>query len=230
MRFFNSISGGIYSTVMALLFPKVPCVIVNTGGNYPSAWETIHQLKNKGIKIIVLSSPNKEFPTYYEYIKAENLKPFYKSCSDKAKQRHLNNFFKIVGPAYINIGITKEEKKRIENFKNKNWAIYCFPMLKYTREQCEKILRTNGVTAHKTGCWFCGKQPRTSWLELKENYPELFNEAIRREWLPEKMIYITTSQKPPHSDMNRKNGKLFKNNITESRGKKRIHDGASECL
>jgi len=188
MRFFNNISGGICSTAMALLNPKIPCVIVNTGGNYPSAWETIRQLKKKRIKVIVLSSPNKGFPTYYEYISGESLKPFYKSCSDKAKQQHLDNFYKIVGPAYVNIGLTKEEEKRVQSFKNKSWVTYRFPMLKYTREQCLKVLRAKGVTAYKTGCWFCGKQPYSSWARLKEEYPHLFNEAKKRDWLPRKIM------------------------------------------
>jgi len=172
---------------MALIYPKIPNVIVNTGGNYPHVWETIRQLKVKRIKVIVLGSPNKGFSTYYDYIAGENLKPFYKSCSDKAKQQHLHNFAKIVGPLQYNIGFVKGEEDRVIEFENTKWAPYGFPMLSFTREQCKKILRAHGVEARKTGCWFCGKQPKSSWLELREEYPHLWQEAVERDWLPDSL-------------------------------------------
>lgn len=54
----NNLSGGVCSSAMALMFPKVPNVIVNTGGNYPWAWRNVHKLRRMGIKVIVLSSFN----------------------------------------------------------------------------------------------------------------------------------------------------------------------------
>lgn len=178
---------------MALLYPKIPCVIVDTGGNYWQAWENIRRLRVKGHRIIVLASLNKHYPYYYDYIKAEDLKPFYKSCSHKAKQHHLDYFYRTVGPAIVNIGLTIEEKNRKDEFKNDKWIKYNFPLIKheYTREMCEKLLRKNRMLILKTGCWFCGKQPRESWERLRVDEPDKYQEALERGWVPE--AYITTN-------------------------------------
>ena len=61
---------------MALINPKFPNVIVNTGGNLPEAWENIYRLQKKRLTIIVLNSFVQGYPTYYDYIKGEKLKPF----------------------------------------------------------------------------------------------------------------------------------------------------------
>ena len=46
MRVFNSLSCGVCSTAMALIYPKIPNVMVYTGGNYTRAWKTFKQLKD----------------------------------------------------------------------------------------------------------------------------------------------------------------------------------------
>lgn len=181
-RVFNNFSGGVCSTAMALLNRKIPNVLVNTGGNYPEVWETVRQLKRRRIKIIVLGSPNKNYPTYYDYIAAENLKPFFKSCSDKAKQRHLDAFYRIVGPCIVNIGYVAGEENRVARFKNTPEITYNFPMLPFTREDCSNILRRFDVEACKSGCWFCPKQPKSSWEILRRTHPDKYEEALKRGW------------------------------------------------
>lgn len=151
MRVYNSISGGTCSSAMALIH-RNPSVIVNTGGNPPEAWINIHLLQRKRIPIIVLSSFTQGYPTYYDYIKNEKLKPFYKSCNHKAKRIHLDRFYKSVSPVTVNIGLIKGEEDRVTAFKNTNSIRYRFPMLTFTREQCEKILRVHGLSVIKTGC------------------------------------------------------------------------------
>ena len=181
----NNVSGGVCSTAMALLYPKVPCVIVDTGGNYPEAWENIRRLRVKRHRVIVLGSLNKSYPTYYEYIKSEELKPFYKSCSDKAKQNHLDYFYRTLpGRQVINIGITNEEASRSEAFTNTKHLQYRFPLIEkgYTREMCEKLLRKHDMLIIKTGCWFCGKQPNESWERLRIEHPDKYQEAIDMGW------------------------------------------------
>jgi len=173
---------------MALLHPKIPNIVVNTGGNLPEAWDTIYQLQKKGLKILTISSFLQGYPTYYEYIKEDKV-PFYKSCSHKAKQIHLNKLASIFRPITYNIGIVQGEKERVDEWGDPpSFIKYNFPMLTYTREQCEKVLRTHGVTANKSGCWFCGKQPKSSWEWLKETHPDKFEEARVKGWLPKSMI------------------------------------------
>lgn len=168
---------------MSLILPKFPAIIVNTGGNLPEAWENIYKLQKKRIKIIVLNSFTQGYPTYYDYIKNERLKPFYMSCSDRAKQAHLNRFYKAITPCTVNIGFIKGEEDRAKVFKNHNGIRYNFPMLKYTREHCEKVMRLNKMNLIKSGCYFCAKQSKASWLLLKENHPEKYAECERMGWL-----------------------------------------------
>jgi len=168
---------------MALIYPKFPAVIVNTGGNLPEVWKNLHKLQKKHIKVIVLNSFVQGYATYYDYIKNEKLMPFYRSCNHKAKRMHQERFFKAIGPCTVNIGFIKGEENRASNFKNTLSIHYNFPMLTFTRKQCEKILRANDITPIRSGCWFCAKQPKESWIWLKENHPELYQEAEEMGWL-----------------------------------------------
>lgn len=183
MRLYNSVSGGTCSSAMALINPKFTSVMVNTGGNLPEAWENLYRLQKNRIKIIVLNSFIQGYPTYYDYIKNEKLKPFYMTCNEKAKRRHLDRFYKTVAPCIVNIGLIKGEEDRALSFKNHHGIRYIFPMLSFTREQCEKILRAKGLKVIKTGCWFCAKQPKQSWIWLKENHPDKYQECEEMGWL-----------------------------------------------
>lgn len=147
---------------MALMYPKIPNVIVNTGGNYPWAWRNVNKLRQNGIKVIVLSSFNNGHPTYFEYLRKEDLKPFYVSCCHRAKDRHLDYFYNTIpGKQVVNIGFIKDEEKRAARLEKKNTKhrVFNFPMLDYDRETLEKFVLDRGYDAKKTGCWFCPKQP-----------------------------------------------------------------------
>lgn len=186
----NNVSGGTPSVAMALLHPKNPCLVMNTGANLPEAWQQIYELQKRGHKIIVLSSFQGGYPTYYEYIKNKDLLPFYSSCSYRAKIWHWEKFFNTIAPNTVNIGLIKGEEKRLEEF-NSTWKIrYLFPMITYTRKMCEKILRKYDMIPLETrsGCWFCGRQPKTSWKWLKRTHPDKYQEAEERGWLPKFMI------------------------------------------
>jgi hypothetical protein len=157
----NNLSGGVCSSAMALLFPKVPNVIVNTGGNYPWAWRNVHKIRNKRIKVIVLSSMVKSYPTYFDYIRKEKLMPFYMSCCDKAKEKHLDQFYiTLPGRQTVNVGFCEGEEKRAERLSKKDtkWRKFNFPVLEYPREHLKKIVLKAGLDAKRTGCWFCPKQ------------------------------------------------------------------------
>ena len=165
MRIWNNLSGGVVSTAQALIFPKVPNVMVNTGGNKKHAWRTVQQLRGlrKGITIIVLSSAVGGHATYFEYLMDGGLMPFYCSCCDKGKEEHLDRFHNTHLPVTVNVGYCKGEEKRAARLEKKNTKgrKFSFPMLEYSREECEKILRFNKIEASSTYCWFCpkGKNP-----------------------------------------------------------------------
>lgn len=164
----NNLSCGVGSTAQALILPKIPNVMVNTGGNKGHAWKTHKQLQSKGYTIIVLGSAIGGYPDYYHYLKNEGLMPFYTSCCDKAKDRHLDRFYHALpGLQTVNVGFHKGKEKRARRLarKNRPWRVFNFPMLKYTREECNKILSSHGVTAKSTYCSFCAKGPNPpAWV------------------------------------------------------------------
>ena len=185
MASYNSLSGGNISVAMALLYPKLTNVMINTGGNLLEVWKRLSELQLMRIKIIVISSFIGGYQSYYDYIKNENLLPFYMSCNYKAKRLHMNRFYGILAPCTVNIGLTAGEEDRRDEFQSTDGIRYNFPMIKYTREECEKILRAHDLVPLETrsGCWFCPKQPRSSWIRLRKVHPELYQEAKERGWL-----------------------------------------------
>ena len=118
----------------------------------------------------------------YDYIFKNKLMPFYKSCCDKAKHSHLERFFRAIGPVIINVGFSEGEERRAQRLAKKKtkWFSFNFPMLGFSREQCEKILRAHKVEARKTGCWFCPKQPNPPEWAIKNiiNHPGKRYEAM----------------------------------------------------
>jgi len=180
----NELSGGVCSTAMSIATgKKVPNVTVNTGGNYPWALRRMHKLTQDGYKVIMLSSFTEGYATYFDYIRKNELMPFYVSCCAKAKENHLNKFFNnIPGRHTVNVGFIMGEEKRADNLVDNHQTKkirFNFPMLSYNRIQCEKLLRGSGFTPDKpenpvgqqffkSGCWFCPKQDNPpEWVKTK---------------------------------------------------------------
>ena len=193
----NEVSGGVCSTAMAIVLgKKVPNVTVNTGGNYPWALRRMHKLTQDGYKVIMLSSFTEGYPTYFDYIRKNELMPFYVSCCAKAKENHLNKFFNNLGHTRIiaNVGFIEGEEKRadrlVDNHQTKRIR-FNFPMLSYNRIQCEKMLRSNGFEPDKpenpvgqqffkSGCFFCPKQDNPpEWVKTKMR--KLINRPLSNE-------------------------------------------------
>lgn len=179
MKGYNNYSGGIPSTAQAIVTGKKNCnVIVNTGDNMKEAWVNSWTLRKAGYKVLCISSMLREYPTYFEYVEGEGLKPFYVSCSDRAKQRHLNYFYNRIGPVIVNVGLTYDKKdiERAEDFKDTRNMFYKFPLIenKITRAQCYDIVEESGlnIIAVKTGCVRCPKQgpEGSTWDQVPEGW------------------------------------------------------------
>ena len=163
MREWASISGGVCSTEMALqLGKKVNYLVVNTGDNLGHAWHNLWKLRQRRYRVIALSSMIACYGTYWDYIEGEGLKPFYMTCSDKAKQRHMKYFYNTIGPVVVNIGYVAEDVHRIEAFKDSPKISYRFPIIHMTRKECEDHIHEEGFEVLKTGCARCPKQPDKS--------------------------------------------------------------------
>jgi len=150
---------------MALLNKETPNIIVNTGMNPKMAWEIAWELRKRRYKVIALSSMLRGYGTYYDYMmnEIELQEPLMISCSDNAKQKHLNHFYNtlasMVGHCEVNIGFTSEENKRFNSFKDTKLIHYSFPLRKLTREECMKICLQHNLRPEKSGCVLCPKSP-----------------------------------------------------------------------
>ncbi len=158
----NNISGGDCSVALALLNPDVPCVFVVTGGANPLALRNINQLQQKGHTVIALSSMQGGYNTYFDYLWKCNKIPFYNGCCYRGKDWHLDRFYNIIpGPVTVNIGFIQGEDHRARRLAEKNTdkRKFNFPMLTFTREQCEKVIKAHDMKpiGYQTGCWFCPK-------------------------------------------------------------------------
>lgn len=171
----NEISGGSPSVAMAIITTrKTPNVTVWTGGGLPWALKRMWRLRQLKYKVIMLSSFTAGYSTYFDYIRKNDLKPFYMSCCDKAKERHLNHFFNaLTGQILVNVGFIKGDERRAERLRKNHTTkkiSFSFPVLDLTRADCEQVLIDHGFKPDnpeadlgerfkKTGCHFCPKQP-----------------------------------------------------------------------
>jgi len=146
---------------MALLDKRVPNITVLTGDDMPEALAIMWELRRRGYRVMALSSFIAGYPTYWDYVRGENLKAFYRSCSDKAKQRHLDYFYRTIGPVAVRVGLTVGEEARAAAFRDRDWVSYSFPLIEagMSREDCLMLCHSQGLYPVKSGCVHCPKQP-----------------------------------------------------------------------
>lgn len=158
----NHVSGGDCSVAMALKYPKINCVSVITGGGHPLALRNLNELQHRGHRIIFLSSFQGGYNTYFDYLWKGNKIPFYKGCCYRGKEMHLERFYSALpGVHTSNIGFVQGEEDRAKRLKEQETKRhkFNFPILDYTREECEKLIRAKGMKpiGHPSYCWFCPK-------------------------------------------------------------------------
>jgi hypothetical protein len=78
------------------------------------------------------------------------------------------------------IGISTDEIQRVKPAREKNFENE-FPLIKHrlSRNHCLHYLDNLGWNVRKSRCYFCGFQSPSNWKEVKQQYPEYFNKAIK---------------------------------------------------
>ncbi len=194
-----SYGGGTQSTAMLILikmgYITKPDIVIHadTGSELPETIEFIEAAKKyveDVLKIPFAITKSHRGSLHDDYMKNGNI-PIIgsRSCTGNFKilpQRRLMR--QIVGRknqhlAVCMVGITTDEAKR-RTKSDVQWATLSYPLLDeftYTRDECILLNNLHGWNVGKSGCFCCPYQGGKQWLELKQNYPELFEIAIQME-------------------------------------------------
>ena len=195
-----SYGGGTQSTAMLLMIangslPKPDIVIhADTGSELPETIEFIKTAKDfteneLKIPFVIVKS---HLGSLHEWYLENNTIPIIgiRSCTDKFKIRPQRRFMRsIVGNrkgkllAECWLGITTDESRR-RSKSNVKWCGLKYPLLDHkptSREECITLNENYGWDVIKSGCHCCPYQGGKTWLELKNNHPELFQISIEME-------------------------------------------------
>ena len=194
-----SYGGGTQSTAMLILIflKKIskPDIVIHsdTGSELPETVEFTQVAKEfveKKLKIPFAIVNSHRGSLHEDYYSKGNIPIIgFRSCTSNFKiqpQRRLIR--KIVGRRNTHlcncmIGISNDESKRRSESEVK-WIKLKFPLLdefSYSREECILLNNLYGWNVGKSGCFCCPYQGGKSWLNLKNNHPDLFEFAIKME-------------------------------------------------
>ena len=188
-----SMGGGVQTTAMLIMWKdKYDYVIfADPGDEMPETyWYISEYLKPyAGEKWITVKRPG---PSLYDYHFDKKKVPFiqHRECTRKWKIEPINKMLKELGatknnPITVDIGISGDESGRIGGDKHtKNYEIKKYPLAEQhiTRDQCKQIIKDHGwPVPEKSGCYYCGLQPRNMLRKLRYTHPELYRKAMALE-------------------------------------------------
>ena len=105
-------------------------------------------------------------------------------CSWMFKRDVINRYLKRLGHAQVMIGISLDEESRGYKKSAVSWVENIYPLLELelTRDDCiDAIGRQNLPVPPKSGCWFCPYKRTSQWFDLKRDFPDKFNLALKME-------------------------------------------------
>jgi hypothetical protein len=194
-----SYGGGTQSTAMLImmkegLIPKVDVVIhADTGSELPETVafiETAKEYVENVLKIPFVIVNSHRGTLHDDYMRHSNI-PIIgtRSCTGNFKILPQRRFIRmIVGKrnkllAECQLGITTDESRR-RTEGDVQWCGLKYPLLDVyptTRDECIDLNSKHGWKVAKSGCFCCPYQGGKQWLELKNNYPDLFQIAVEME-------------------------------------------------
>ena len=195
---FISCGGGVHSVVLIHKAIegelKVDAIIMaDPGIERPETIELIESkvkplLKDKGIPFHMVTSHLGPLQDYYI---SKHALPLIgtRHCTSKFKIRPIRRFVRsIVGNrrgkklAECLLGITTDEGHR-EGESDVQWMVNEYPFIEWgmSRQDCIDYLNRIGWDVVKSGCVMCPYQSGQSWIEVRDQYPDLFQIALDME-------------------------------------------------
>lgn len=176
-------------------------VFSDTGGEKPHTYDYIHYfsdwLVSQGFPAIEWTKKGGIQETLEENCYRMNSLPSiaygFKTCSSKFKiepqDRELNNWdlaraqWKAGGKVLKFIGYDADEPHRVKNYDDKKFDVR-YPLIDWDmgRNECLESIKSVGLNSPgKSSCFFCPSSKPAEILELKEQYPDLFQRALAME-------------------------------------------------
>lgn len=209
MKRFISLSGGVESTTMCILYGhNATAIWCDTGDEHDEMYQRIGFLESSltdlhgGRFNLIKIKPNPKIKGQHVTKLSEGIKAFAfmpspgaRYCTDRFKIAPIEKFLKSAGRCELLIGLNAEEtpgKLRIGNFEKLKNVTYRYPLHEegYDRDDCEEILRQYGLHPNfpiymsRGGCKFC-------FFKSKAEYKALYildNKTFMEGWELEKSV------------------------------------------
>ncbi len=192
VRHVLGISGGKDSTALAIyLHKKIPDLeyfFCDTHKELPETYEYLDRIKARlGITITYLS-PNRGFDHWLDIHNGYLPSPQARWCT---KQLKLIPFEQFVGNdevySYVAIRADEDRDGYISHKPNIK-PIFPFKEAGIVLDDVYKILEESGIGMpeyyrwrSRSGCFFCFFQRKYEWVQLAEEHPDLFKQAVKYE-------------------------------------------------
>ena len=187
-RHIVSLSGGKDSTALAIylrdLVPQAEYIFCDTHKELPETYEYLDRLEAYLQRPIVRLNPQRGFDHWLAMYNGMLPSGQVRWCTRKLK---IEPFEQYVGDDLVwsYIGIRGDENRSgYISSKPNIQAIYPFVEDKKTIADVETILSDSGLGLpeyykwrQRSGCSFCFYQRKGEWIGLKDNHPDLFQEA-----------------------------------------------------
>lgn len=188
---FISLSGGVESTAMCLLFGKgATAIFCDTGDEHKELYERLDFLETAltdfhgGDFSLIRIKPNPKIKGVNVQRLSEGIKrfkfmpsPMARYCTDRFKIQPIEKFLKEQGECEVFIGLNADEepgKVRVGNHGKLKNVKYRYPLYEdgHDRSDCEAILRQHGMHPNfpiymsRGGCKFCFYKSKAEYKAL----------------------------------------------------------------
>ncbi len=206
-----SLGAGVQSSTILLMMmngeikPADVCIFADTGNEPKEVYEHLEKLKVMStIPIHIVGDSNIVQDVYDDVYNGFIKIPLY-TRNEKGKigisQRQCTSDYKIK-PIHreirrilgrqrlrytsieIVMGVSYDEMRRMA-YPEKEWGIHCYPLVAnlLTREDCIKYYEDNGMPKPpRSACIMCPYRSDREWLEMKEDKPHEFAEAVEFDY------------------------------------------------
>jgi hypothetical protein len=181
-----SYGGGVNSTAMMILLKnqgvEFEAVFADHGGDYPETYKYVKMFQGKGYDITILKCRVSDLDLI-DYCRKYSILPsrWQRWCTDKFKITPMYDYFE--RPCVVYIGFDAEEPQRAKPSRDLD-ITNTFPLIEegIDRKGCGKIIKVAGLSLpRKSGCYFCSFASKRDFVELRDNYPDLWCKVKKLE-------------------------------------------------
>lgn len=192
-KYILSYGGGVDSTALLLLImdKKMPldCVVfADTGNELPETYKYVNMIESllQNNNIPFKRVMNRKGESLFDRCFRRRVIPsqIWRFCTRDFKITPIHKFYKSFKThIYEYMGIDYDEVRRMKDSKD-DFITKLYPLIdnKITRNGCIEIIKNNNLPIPvKSGCPFCPFNDDERWNYIKENHPELYQQALDLE-------------------------------------------------